>query len=350
MAIIPDLLLTHELILRPFSVSYGSAFDQLTAASGGLSNRAGEDFQRLSAVGAPRNAWLLEKKSGQQLVGYLDWSKPCEAHLEIARDCRLQGYATQALDRVSRFRDDLTELCFNIETVDLAARSLLEKCGYQPLPESSGSTSTVQYTTGAQQQRQITLYLLDEHYQQAIQNQVLAIHQALHIDPDYGITRQLKLVVEATELASIGNDIYGRQQYLTPTAATAWQTLIAAAAADGESLKAVSAYRGIIYQESILQRKLAAGTGIARILEVSAAPGYSEHHSGCAVDITTPDAAPLTEAFENSSAFAWLSSNGNRFGFRMSYPRANRHRMAYEPWHWAFVDGERASPIADAKY
>ena len=69
---------------------------------------------------------------------------------------------------------------------------------------------------------------------------------------------------------------------------------------------------------------------------MSAAPGYSEHHSGRAVDLTTPGSPVLEEAFEESDAFAWLRRRAPEFGFRMSYPRDNPHRVAYEPWHWAW--------------
>ena len=45
---------------------------------------------------------------------------------------------------------------------------------------------------------------------------------------------------------------------------------------------------------------------------------------------------PVEEEFERSPAFAWLKRHASRFGFRLSYPRRNRHGMAYEPWHWCW--------------
>jgi len=68
----------------------------------------------------------------------------------------------------------------------------------------------------------------------------------------------------------------------------------------------------------------------------SAPPGYSEHHSGRALDVTTPGATPLQEEFEGTPAFAWLSKNAASFGFALSYPRGNRHGFMYEPWHWCY--------------
>ncbi len=99
----------------------------------------------------------------------------------------------------------------------------------------------------------------------------------------------------------------------------------------------MSAYRSADYQLGIVRRKRTRGLTMAEILRVSAAPGYSEHHSGRAIDLTTPGYAPLEEAFERSAAFAWLRKrHASRFGFRLSYPRRNRHGISYEPWHWCW--------------
>ncbi len=97
----------------------------------------------------------------------------------------------------------------------------------------------------------------------------------------------------------------------------------------------VSAFRSVDYQRSIFDRKLAQGVPLDDILRVNAAPGYSEHHTGRAVDIATRGCPPLTEAFETTDAFEWLTRNAGRFGFEMSYPRDNPYGIAYEPWHWA---------------
>ena len=101
-------------------------------------------------------------------------------------------------------------------------------------------------------------------------------------------------------------------------------------------LQVVSAYRSVAYQEGILRGKLERGQAMEDILRVSAAPGYSEHHSGRALDLTTPGFTALEEEFERSDAFAWLTENAGAFAFRLSFPRDNPHDIAYEPWHWAW--------------
>jgi D-alanyl-D-alanine carboxypeptidase len=157
---------------------------------------------------------------------------------------------------------------------------------------------------------------------------------ALGVPRDYGRVRNLRVQREPARLVAIGTDIHGRTQWLQPRAARALVHMREAAADDGVELHIVSAFRSIEYQLGIVERKLARGLSMDEILRVSAAPGYSEHHTGRCVDFTTTGFAALEEEFERSPAFAWLRRNASRFGFALSYPRGNMHGIAYEPWHW----------------
>ena len=165
---------------------------------------------------------------------------------------------------------------------------------------------------------------------------VIRVARALGVPRDYASVHRLRVVREPRELACIGLDVHGRHQWMTPVAARAWGRMREAAARDHIELQIVSAFRSAAYQLGIIERKLERGQSIEEILQVSAAPGYSEHHSGRVVDITTPGHAALEEAFEHSPAFAWLQDNASRYGFSLSYPRDNRHGIAYEPWHWCW--------------
>ena len=110
-----------------------------------------------------------------------------------------------------------------------------------------------------------------------------------------------------------------------------------AAAADGIVLEAISGYRSHDYQLGIFERKLARGQALAQILGVNAAPGYSEHHGGRALDIGTPGEPAAEESFEATPALAWLATSAATHGFTMSYPRGNPHGIVYEPWHWLYT-------------
>lgn len=160
------------------------------------------------------------------------------------------------------------------------------------------------------------------------------ILRELGIPTTYGTDRQLPLMREASQLITAGEDIYGRPQQLQPATVQAWNELRQLAQADGIVLQLVSGFRSVQYQRGIIERKLARGLHIQEILRSSAAPGFSEHHTGRALDLTTPGATPLTEEFDSTVAFEWLKTNAPRLGFRLSFPRHNPHGIVYEPWHW----------------
>lgn len=156
----------------------------------------------------------------------------------------------------------------------------------------------------------------------------------LGIPSDYPQRRQLNLHPEAPEFASVGLDDAGRDCLLAPRAAEAWRTMRSRARVYGIELIPLSGFRGVERQAEIIRGKLALGERIEDILRSIAAPGYSEHHTGCAIDVGTTGVLPLEEAFSTTSAYSWLARHGGHFGFRLSYPRNNRHGFIYEPWHW----------------
>jgi D-alanyl-D-alanine carboxypeptidase len=160
----------------------------------------------------------------------------------------------------------------------------------------------------------------------------------LGIAPSYIASLRLPLQPEAVDLVSVGQDIYGREPLLTADAAARWRALVEAAATDGITLQLVSAYRSVDDQHRIFARKLAAGQRLEDILAVNAPPGYSEHHTGRAVDVTTPGVEPLNEVFERTDAFRWLTEASPRFHLRLSYPHGNPYGVVYEPWHWALLE------------
>jgi len=166
---------------------------------------------------------------------------------------------------------------------------------------------------------------------------IAAARTRLGITDDLLAGRELAVQVEATEFEIGQRDPDGREYQLTPAAAQAWRALQAAAAGEGIVLHLVSAFRSLDYQVELIERQLRQGRSIAEILRGSACPGYSEHHTGRAVDIDTPDNPGLGEDFERTAAFAWLAREAERFGFSMSFPRGNAAGYMYEPWHWLFA-------------
>lgn len=163
----------------------------------------------------------------------------------------------------------------------------------------------------------------------------------LGIPSDYGRRPRRPRYAEATELTDVEPNVVGVMQQLAPETATEWRRMKLAAAVADVQLLLVSGFRSIRRQEELIRRKLATGLSIEAILTVNAAPGFSEHHTGKAVDIATPGSRPLTADFENTAAFVWLTAHASEFGFGMPYPRDNVFGFDYEPWHWSCV-GVRA--------
>lgn len=160
---------------------------------------------------------------------------------------------------------------------------------------------------------------------------------ATALAPGYAEATGLTPQRERVLLRYAGVDATGRPCWLAPETVRAWRRLSAAAAADGVTLALVSGFRSRLYQARILATKLARGLARESILAVNAAPGYSEHHSGRAIDIGTPGCAPAEPDFEHTAAYAWLSARAAGYGFRLSYPRGNPHGIVFEPWHWLHV-------------
>ncbi len=163
---------------------------------------------------------------------------------------------------------------------------------------------------------------------------ILATLQELGIAPEVVARRQLALHREPQSLVLAHTSASGREFLLTPETATAWQAMQQKASGDDVPLALVSAYRSVERQHEIIQGKLESGLPIDSILESVAPPGYSEHHTGRAIDIGTTEADALEEDFEKTPSFEWLCRNAADFGFQMSYPRDNTCGFVYEPWHW----------------
>ena len=152
---------------------------------------------------------------------------------------------------------------------------------------------------------------------------------------DLRLNCTLPMQPEAVDLVSAGPDIFAREQWMTPLTLIRWQAMQLAASHDKIELQLVSAFRSVEYQCQLIRRKVAAGQQLSEIFKVSAIPGFSEHHTGRALDLTSPGTPPLSEAFDKTDAFDWLCRNAQLFDFLLSYPRDNTTGISYEPWHWA---------------
>jgi len=132
---------------------------------------------------------------------------------------------------------------------------------------------------------------------------------------------------------------------LRKPAAQAFQEMEAAARQDGIILVPISGFRSLTDQDYLFfGKKAERGQVAAERAKVSAPPGYSEHHTGYAIDIGDGNvpATNLSETFENTGAFRWLKANAAYYSFEISFPKGNKQGVNYEPWHWRYV-GDRHS-------
>ena len=162
------------------------------------------------------------------------------------------------------------------------------------------------------------------------------IHASLGITPALLEGRQLLRYEEASGLVAAEKAPNGRVHFLLPEAADAWRAMKAAAQRNGVDIHILSGFRSMARQGELIQVRLDGGMAIADVLKILAPPGYSEHHTGRAVDVSTQGIKALQLEFESTPAFAWLNANAATFGFVLSFPRNNAAGYDYEPWHWCY--------------
>ena len=208
-------------------------------------------------------------------------------------------------------------------TVKPQAWSFMEKLGYQ---------ATVTAGEGEPVTLARNLHEVADDWEQ----KVAELHRELGIPADYGVRYRLRMVPENAGCVSIGLDIFDRDIQLDRAAADAWKAMKTDAQRSNIELQPVSGFRTVAYQAGLIRKKINARTPMGKILRTSAAPGYSEHHSGRALDLTTPGVAPLTAEFSMSRAYEWLKARAGMYGFHESYPNNNRHNIDWEPWHWCY--------------
>jgi LAS superfamily LD-carboxypeptidase LdcB len=121
------------------------------------------------------------------------------------------------------------------------------------------------------------------------------------------------------------------------------ETLLAAAKNSGVSLYVKSAYRSFDQQQALKGAyTVTYGAGTAN--QFSADQGYSEHQLGTAVDFISSGQGGILDGFDATSAFTWMKTNAYKYGFELSYPKANAY-YTYEPWHWRFVGVKLATDL-----
>lgn len=141
---------------------------------------------------------------------------------------------------------------------------------------------------------------------------------------------------ELVELPSRYRAGGGQNRYVHQEALAPLTKMIDDAKQDGVTLTVGSAFRSVAYQRGLKGGKPNAGVSAWRS---SAPAGYSEHHTGFAVDFN-----PINSSFGNTAGYRWLKANAHKYGwyqtFTSEYSRASG--VIEEAWHWKYTGSETA--------
>ena len=172
---------------------------------------------------------------------------------------------------------------------------------------------------------------------------VNALHRRLRVPRDYA-RRGLPFYREASNLVAVPCGPDGKHRLMAPAIRSQWLAMQAGAAAAGITLFVRAAFRSVDDQAQLIRDQLSSGGRIDQLLTWIAAPGYSEHHTGRALDI---DCTPTRREFEHTPGFDWLCRNAGEFRFKLSYPQDNAYGIMYEPWHWCCHSEETSHLTAE---
>lgn len=117
---------------------------------------------------------------------------------------------------------------------------------------------------------------------------------------------------------------------------------------EGLSLEVNSAYRS--YQRQVELYSAYSNIDGQDVADTySARPGFSDHQSGCAMDILSPGYD--FGDFYRSKEAEWLAANSYKFGFIIRYP-LNKEEVTgykYEPWHLRYLGKKVAREVYEKK-
>lgn len=146
-------------------------------------------------------------------------------------------------------------------------------------------------------------------------------------------------------LVPVDDEKYGYWNMIRADVYEEFKKMSADAQKDNVTLFIASPYRSYNDQK-ILYNSYVASDGVKKADTYSARPGYSEHHTGLAMDLI-PEFGLELDTFENSDGFKWMQENGYKYGFILRYPKDKEYITGYmyEPWHYRYVGVDVATTI-----
>ncbi|MFS1018331.1 M15 family metallopeptidase [Enterococcus casseliflavus] len=173
-----------------------------------------------------------------------------------------------------------------------------------------------------------------------------------------GPSNKIEKEIAQKDLGKLSNGYLVDQRIVS-----AYEKLADAAKAAGHPLAMVSAYRSVAYQEEIFNANvntlMSQGHTKEEAIRITkltfTEPGYSEHHTGLAVDVVDQDwyqnhtGELLNEGFGDTEGGKWLQAHAREYGFIIRYPKGKHAitQIDYEPWHLRYVGVEVATYIEE---
>jgi len=133
-----------------------------------------------------------------------------------------------------------------------------------------------------------------------------------------------------------GDLVNSRGATLSAKAIDAFNSLMSAADAEGINLSITSSYRSYSNQVSTYAYWVGV-SGADGADTYSARPGYSEHQTGLAFDISSNGC--VLDCFGTSPAYGWMQANAAQYGFIQRYYAGYDSITGYkaEEWHYRYV-------------
>lgn len=108
-----------------------------------------------------------------------------------------------------------------------------------------------------------------------------------------------------------------------------------------------SGYRSFDTQQVVHARQVAR-FGLKAGEALAARPGYSEHQTGLAADVSASgQGCAIQVCFAKTKAGKWLAANSWQYGFILRYPDGQTKVTGYqfEPWHFRYVGVQLATEM-----
>lgn len=135
------------------------------------------------------------------------------------------------------------------------------------------------------------------------------------------------------------------KRYMRQEAGIALERLFDAAKGEGLRFIAISGYRSF-ERQSVLYQNAIEKDGPSQ--NMVAKPGYSEHQTGLAMDVSTASVEyELIEAFGLTAEGLWLEDHAHEYGYIIRYPAGKEAvtGYGYEPWHLRYVGVDLAEEL-----